>query len=170
MHKIPSGFQYVSSTRGAKFDAANQIVTWFVGRLDRGQSIDLGVTLNATQPGSFTHMVRATSDQGVMSDAQTTTRVEGVSALAISVADLGRPRRNRPRSRLRHSNQKRRFGPGDQRHACLPVARRNPRSKTRPARPNMPKRATKSSSARSPASPRAKRSLIACRQPARSRA
>lgn len=91
MHKLPEGFGYVSSTRGAKFDPQTNIVSWFVGRLDRGQTIKLGLTLLAEKSGSFTHLVRATSDQGVVSDTQMTTRVEGVSALAVNVSDLDDP-------------------------------------------------------------------------------
>lgn len=91
MHKLPSGFDYVKSTRGAKYDRQSRMVSWFVGRLDRGQTVQLGLTLAATKAGAFTHLVRATSDQGVVSDSQVTTRVEGVSALAVSVADLDDP-------------------------------------------------------------------------------
>ena len=91
MHKLPAGFDYVKSTRGAKFDENSRIVSWFVGRLDRGQSVDLGLVLNATKTGEFTHNVRATSDQGVVSDTKVSTRIEGVSALALNVTDLDDP-------------------------------------------------------------------------------
>lgn len=91
MHKLPAGFEYVKSSRGAKYDPNSRIVSWFVGRLDRGQSIELGVALTATKSGEFAHNIRATSDQGVISDATVSTRVEGVSALALSVTDLDDP-------------------------------------------------------------------------------
>lgn len=91
MHKLPAGFDYVKSTRGAKFDPNSRMVSWFVGRLDSGQSVNLGLMLNATKAGEFSHKVRATSDQGVISDASVSTRVEGVSALALNVTDLDDP-------------------------------------------------------------------------------
>lgn len=91
MHKLPAGFDYVKSSRGAKYDANSRIVSWFVGRLDRGQSVNLGLVLTATKAGDFVHNVRATSDQGVISDSAVSTRVEGVSALALSVRDLDDP-------------------------------------------------------------------------------
>lgn len=91
MHKVPDGFQFVSSSRGAQFDETTRILNWFVGRLDAGQKAQIEVTLNAERIGEFEHRVRATSEHGSISDAMTKTVVEGASSLAIRVRDLDDP-------------------------------------------------------------------------------
>ncbi|SFJ68455.1 DUF11 domain-containing protein [Planctomicrobium piriforme] len=90
-YKVPAGFEFVSADRGAQYDAANSLVTWFVGRLERGQKSEIKVTLMARQAGEFKHMVRATSEHGAISDAECMTSVEGTSSLAIAVKDLEDP-------------------------------------------------------------------------------
>lgn len=91
MHKLPEGFRFVSSDRGAQFDEANSMLNWFVGRLDRGQAAQLQVTLEATQAGEFTHFVRATSENGAVSDAQVNTTVEATASLALELRDIDDP-------------------------------------------------------------------------------
>jgi uncharacterized repeat protein (TIGR01451 family) len=91
MHKLPEGFRFVSSDRGAQFDEANSLLNWFVGRLERGQAAQLQVTLEATEAGQFTHFVRATSENGAVSDSQVSTTVEAVSSLALELRDIDDP-------------------------------------------------------------------------------
>lgn len=91
MHKIPEGFQYVGSDRGAQYDPATRLLTWFVGRLDKGQTASMKVTLSAQKIGEFQHLVRATSETGSLSDVQLRTAVEGTSSLAMHVRDLEDP-------------------------------------------------------------------------------
>ncbi len=91
MHKIPEGFQYVGSDRGAQYDPATRLLTWFVGRLDKGQTASMKVTLSAQKIGEFQHLVRATSETGSLSDVQLWTAVEGTSSLAMHVRDLEDP-------------------------------------------------------------------------------
>lgn len=91
MHKVPEGFSFVKADRGAQYDPATRILSWFAGRLEQGQSSEIHVTLSADKIGEFTHYVRATSEQGSVSDAQITTAVEGTSSLAIEVRDLDDP-------------------------------------------------------------------------------
>jgi uncharacterized repeat protein (TIGR01451 family) len=91
MHKLPEGFRFVSSDRGAQFDEANALVNWFVGRLDQSQSAQLQVTLEATQAGEFTHFIRATSENGAVSDAEVSTTVEATSSLALELRDIDDP-------------------------------------------------------------------------------
>ncbi len=91
MHKVPEGFTMVEADRGAQFDAPNNLLNWFVGRLGAGETAELKVTLRADKIGSFTQFVRATSEHGAISDAQVTTQVEGVSSLAMEIRDLDDP-------------------------------------------------------------------------------
>jgi uncharacterized repeat protein (TIGR01451 family) len=91
MYKVPQGLTFVSSDKGTQYDAANRLLSWFVGRMDRGQSAQLSVTVTADQIGEFSHLVRATSEYGAPSDAQLATTVEGTSSLSLEVRDLDDP-------------------------------------------------------------------------------
>ena len=91
MHRIPEGFEFVRSDRGAKYDRATRMLNWFVGRLSSDQPQQLNVTLVATKSGEFTQAVRATSEHGAYSDAQMLTRVEGTASLVVEVSDLDDP-------------------------------------------------------------------------------
>jgi uncharacterized repeat protein (TIGR01451 family) len=90
-YKVPTGFDFVSADRGAQFDSATGLVSWFVGRMERGQKSEIKVTLVARQEGEFKHMVRATSEHGAIADAECMTNVEGTASLSISVKDLEDP-------------------------------------------------------------------------------
>lgn len=91
MHKIPDGFEFVGADRGVQFDKASGLMTWFVGRLEKGQTSEINVSLLAKEIGEHKHLVRATSEHGSISDAEFTTRVEGTSSLSLQVVDLDDP-------------------------------------------------------------------------------
>ncbi|MBX3442629.1 MAG: DUF11 domain-containing protein [Planctomyces sp.] len=91
MHKIPEGFSFVSCDKGGRYDSSTRLLSWFVGRLDRGETAEAHVTLKADQIGSFTHFIRATSEHGVVSDAQADTDVQGAAALEMHLSDLDDP-------------------------------------------------------------------------------
>ncbi len=91
MHRIPEGFDFVASDRGAKYDKSTRMLNWFVGRLSPEQPQQLRVTLLASKSGEFTQAVRATSEHGSYSDAQMQTRVEGTASLVVEVSDLDDP-------------------------------------------------------------------------------
>lgn len=91
MHKIPEGFDFVSAGDGAQYDSANRMLSWFVGRLDRGAKSEVSVVMVAKTAGEFTHFVRATSEHGAISDSETSTRVEGAASLVVDVTDLDDP-------------------------------------------------------------------------------
>lgn len=90
-YKLPAGFDFVSCDRGAQFDQATGLLTWFVGRLEKGQQAEMKATLTAREIGEFKHLVRATSEHGALSDAEFTTLVEGTPSLAMQVKDLEDP-------------------------------------------------------------------------------
>jgi uncharacterized repeat protein (TIGR01451 family) len=91
MHKIPDGFEYVSSDKGATYSASNRMLSWYVGTVNAGDTAQAHVTLEAKSPGTATHFIRATSEHGVVADAQTTTQVEGTASLVVDIADLNDP-------------------------------------------------------------------------------
>lgn len=91
MHKVPEGFKFLGADHGGQYDADGQLLNWFVGRLDPGQSLELGANFECGEIGEFTHFVRATNDQGAVSDTQATTAVDGTPLLSMSVKDLEDP-------------------------------------------------------------------------------
>lgn len=91
MHKVPEGFEFISAEKGAQYDATTQMLTWFVGRMEKGASAQIAVVLNAKTAGEYTHFIRATSENGVTSDADVSTRVEGAASLVVDVSDLDDP-------------------------------------------------------------------------------
>ncbi|MFO1092279.1 MAG: hypothetical protein U0992_03065 [Planctomycetaceae bacterium] len=91
MHKIPEGFKFVSADHGGQFDSSTELLNWFVGRLEAGQTVTLAATFECKQIGEFTHFVRCTNDQGAISDSQVTTLVEGTPRLSMSIRDLDDP-------------------------------------------------------------------------------
>lgn len=91
MYKVPQGLTFVSSDRGTQYDETNRLLSWFVGRMDQGQTVQLNVTMSAEEIGDYVHLVRATSEYGTVSDAQLATKVEGDSSLAVEISDLDDP-------------------------------------------------------------------------------
>lgn len=91
MHKVPDGFEFVSSEQGVQYDSQNRMLNWFVGRLDKGAESTVPVVLIAKSTGEYTHFIRATSEHGAVSDAEVSTRVEGASSLVVDVSDLDDP-------------------------------------------------------------------------------
>jgi uncharacterized repeat protein (TIGR01451 family) len=91
MHKVPAGFDFVSAAQGAQFDEATGLLNWFVGHLDQGQTATAEVTFACSELGKFTHFVRATSEHGTISDAQTETKVQGTPSLVMDIRDFEDP-------------------------------------------------------------------------------
>lgn len=91
MYKVPEGLSFIGSDRGTHYDPSTRMLSWFVGRLEKAQTLQLHVTLSSDRIGDFTHLVRATSEYGATSDAQFKSSVEGTPSLAVEVADLDDP-------------------------------------------------------------------------------
>ena len=91
MHKVPEGFKFVSADNGGQFDQGTQLLNWFVGHLEPGQTLTLAATFECREIGEFTHFVRSTDDQGAVSDAHVATTVQGTPRLSMSVRDLDDP-------------------------------------------------------------------------------
>ncbi|QDT53675.1 Large cysteine-rich periplasmic protein OmcB precursor [Caulifigura coniformis] len=91
MHKIPEGFEYVSSDKGATYSASNRMLSWYVGTMNTGETAQAHITLEATAVGAATHFIRATSEHGVVADAHVLTQVEGTPSLVVEITDLNDP-------------------------------------------------------------------------------
>ena len=91
VQQVSDGFQFVSADHGGKFDAAEKTVTWFLGRLEPEQSIQVACELTTTGLGDFTQQISAVSDAGAWSEASVVTRIDGTPSLTMEVADLDDP-------------------------------------------------------------------------------
>lgn len=91
MHKIPDGFTFVKADRGGKYDYTTKVVSWFIGRLEPGQTADVKLDLVADKIGDHVHYVAVASEHGTKSEAQVKTSVEGSAALVLEILDLDDP-------------------------------------------------------------------------------
>ncbi len=91
MHKVPDGFEFVSATKGGKFDRLSKTAAWFVGRIEPGQTSTMTLTLEASQLGEFEHQVSAITDQGARSEDRLSAKVDGIASLALEVKDVNDP-------------------------------------------------------------------------------
>ena len=91
MHKLPDGFELLSSNADVQFDDNLRLVNWHVGTLGEGETAQMEVTFDCEQIGEFTHFIRATSEHGIISDSSVQTAVEGVSSLVMEIHDLEDP-------------------------------------------------------------------------------
>jgi len=90
-HEIPEGFEFVKASNGGKADSTGKGVTWYVGHLEAGQSVDVTVDLVAKTIGDFKHNVRVTSDEGGHKQIEMASSVEGSAALVMEVDDRDDP-------------------------------------------------------------------------------
>ncbi|QDU04656.1 Large cysteine-rich periplasmic protein OmcB precursor [Gimesia chilikensis] len=91
LHKVPEGFEFVKADRGGQFNPEDSTISWFLGRMEPGQSANVNVELKTKTIGNYVHHVRALSEHNVKSDAQIQTRIEGVAQLVLEIADLNDP-------------------------------------------------------------------------------
>jgi uncharacterized repeat protein (TIGR01451 family) len=90
-HQLPPGFRFMGATAGGRHDAASRSVTWFVGDLTAGQVREVALQAMAVQTGEQKHAATAQAARGLKSEAETTTRVEGLSALLMELVDMEDP-------------------------------------------------------------------------------
>lgn len=88
---ITEGFQFVSADHGGKYDAALNTVSWFLGRMDAGQSIEVSCELTAVSLGDFTQKVSVASDGGAHAEGKVETKVDGAASLTMEIVDLDDP-------------------------------------------------------------------------------
>lgn len=90
-HELPEGFEFVKASNGGKSDSSGRGVTWYVGHLDAGQSVQLNVELIPKTIGDYSHHVRVTADEGSHQEARLQTKVEGSAALVLVLDDRDDP-------------------------------------------------------------------------------
>jgi hypothetical protein len=90
-HKVPNGFKFVSADGSGKFDEVTKTIRWAIGEIGSGVSKELKCELIASGAGDFSHAITATAARGVSAEKSFATRVEGLAALAMEVADSDDP-------------------------------------------------------------------------------
>ncbi|WP_417388860.1 hypothetical protein [Gimesia sp.] len=91
LHKIPEGFEFVKADHGGQFNPEDSTISWFLGRMEPGQTASVNLELKTKTIGNYVHHVRAISEHNVKSDAQIQTRIEGTAQLVLEIADLDDP-------------------------------------------------------------------------------
>ena len=91
LHKVAEGFEFVKADHGGQFNPEDATISWFLGRMEPGQSANVNVELKTKTIGNYVHHVRALSEHNVKSDAQIQTRIEGTAQLVLEIADLDDP-------------------------------------------------------------------------------
>jgi len=91
VHLVPEGFDFLKADKGGKFEPSTGSVSWFIGRLEANETLQVSCDLNARQTGEFMHHIQATGEGGTMASAKATTRVDGSSKVVMEVADTDDP-------------------------------------------------------------------------------
>jgi uncharacterized repeat protein (TIGR01451 family) len=91
VHLVPEGFEFKKADKGGKFDGTTGSVSWFVGRLEAGESVQVACELQAKQIGEYVHHVQASGESGTSASAKVGTRVDGSSKVTMDVVDLDDP-------------------------------------------------------------------------------
>jgi Domain of unknown function DUF11 len=88
---VPDGFKFVAADAGGRYDRAGRTVKWSVGEVGPGQAKELRCELLAIGTGDHAHAVVAVAARGVRAEKTIGTKVEGLSALSMQVADTDDP-------------------------------------------------------------------------------
>lgn len=91
VHRIPEGFEFASADEGGKYDPSGRTASWFVGRLEPGQSTRLNVVLLPVKLGDYVHRAGVVSEHGAKSTAEFETQVEGTASLVLEIVDRDDP-------------------------------------------------------------------------------
>jgi uncharacterized repeat protein (TIGR01451 family) len=87
---VPAGFK-VEAAPGAQHDFVARTVQWFLGDLQPNQSREVNLDLLAVNPGEHKNRVMVTAARGLRTDGEIVTRIEGLPALLMELADLDDP-------------------------------------------------------------------------------
>lgn len=84
---IPIGFKFLSATDGGRHNEEARTVSWVIGDMPPGQSREVKLEVMAAIPGEHLHRVIAESGHGTKTEAEAATRIEGLSALVMELAN-----------------------------------------------------------------------------------
>jgi uncharacterized repeat protein (TIGR01451 family) len=84
---LPNGFVFVNASKG--YSRNGQTVTWNVGNLTSGQSLELWITARSNETGTWKNTVTASSSENAtLADNHTTVKVAQVNATLDKTADV----------------------------------------------------------------------------------
>jgi uncharacterized repeat protein (TIGR01451 family) len=89
--QVPPGFKVVGASDGGRHDFVSRSVVWFIGDLNPGQNKDVTLELVAINPGEYKHSAAVTAARGLRAESELLTRVEGLPALLMELADTEDP-------------------------------------------------------------------------------
>jgi uncharacterized repeat protein (TIGR01451 family) len=90
-HHVPAGFKYLAEDVNVKHDPDARTVSWEIGEIGPGQGLELKCELLAIRSGEFAHKIVASGDRGAKAEGSVTTKVDGLSAVAMQVSDSDDP-------------------------------------------------------------------------------
>jgi uncharacterized repeat protein (TIGR01451 family) len=89
--QLPDGFKFLTASDGGRHDFATRSVSWYIGDLTPGQSREVTMETVAINTGNHKHLANVTAARGLKTEADITTRVEGLPALLMELVDLDDP-------------------------------------------------------------------------------
>lgn len=91
VHTVPDSFDFVRADKGGVYNPANRTISWFVGRIEAGQSQQLTCELTARTIGDHAHKVEAAGENGALASTTVPTKVDGTASLVVEIRDLEDP-------------------------------------------------------------------------------
>src|SRR5262249_16653838 len=82
---------FLSASDGGRHDFATRTVSWFVGDLPPGQTREVHMEVLAVNTGEYKHRATVVAARGLKNEAETSTRIEGLSALLMELVDFDDP-------------------------------------------------------------------------------
>lgn len=91
VHTVPDSFEFVKADKGGVYNPSTRTISWFVGRIEAGQSQQLTCELTAKAIGDHAHKVEAAGESGALASTTVPTKVDGASSLVVEIRDLEDP-------------------------------------------------------------------------------
>jgi uncharacterized repeat protein (TIGR01451 family) len=88
---VPAGFKVLAASDGGRHDSQTRTVSWFLGEIAPGVTREVKLEVQAINPGEHRHKASAVGARGLRAEAELNTRVEGLSALLVELADTEDP-------------------------------------------------------------------------------
>ncbi|MFO0917685.1 MAG: hypothetical protein U0872_05145 [Planctomycetaceae bacterium] len=88
---VAEGFQFVSADHGGKYEPSQKTISWFLGRLEPGQSIQVACELLPAELGEFSQKFQVVSDAGAKAESVVETQIDGAPKLTMEVVDIDDP-------------------------------------------------------------------------------
>ena len=88
---VPDGFQFAAADRSGRHLPGDGKVTWFLGTLAPGETLEARVRLTAEVSGEHRHRAEVAGEYDARSTADLVTTVDGAASLVLEIADRDDP-------------------------------------------------------------------------------